>query len=370
MHLERELGGSLQKSWLERHPAYVSRGPVCCSKRVSEEIEMAATGVDHPRVSVIVAAFNVEAYIARAIRSVQAQTMASLEIMVSDDHSGDQTCSIVEGFARQDSRIRLLRTNVNGGVGSARNRAIDAARGTWIAVLDADDTWKPERLERLIDVAEASNCAIVADNYLRLDDSTGLETGAAFYEPRPVSSLTASRLLHSEHPFGRVRFGLLKPLVRRQFLERRGIRYATEIHYAEDFHFLMRVLLEGGAGVLVSDPYYVYTLPQSLRTGANSQGTRTRTDLADRIWIADDLIERYRNDVQQEVLTLLQSYRGWMVDIAAGKATLELWRRGDRWPAIASALAKPVGALSYAVTSPTVKRLRAHFQRGIARAPV
>jgi succinoglycan biosynthesis protein ExoO len=325
--------------------------------------------LEAPSVAVVIAAYNVAGYVERAIASAQAQTLAPAEILVADDNSIDGTAEIVRGLAERDPRIRLLRSDKNDGPGAARNRAIEAARSDWIAILDADDAWKPQRLERLTEAARTSDSVLVADNYIRLDDTTGLELGTAFADDRPVSALTVARFIQSEHPLGRFRFGLLKPVVRRDFLQEHAIRYPTDIRLAEDFHFFLRVLLEGGKGLLLSDPFYIYTLPQSLVSGSQSKGSRTRPDLNDRVWIADDLIERYAGRAPPETIHLLRRYRGWMSDIANGRRALEAWRRGARLRALGLTLSRPRAAFSYAWTSPTMKRIRAGFEFRQARPP-
>ncbi len=324
--------------------------------------------VSAPRVSVVIAAYNVEAYIARAIASAKAQTTAPFEILIADDGSNDNTCNIVKEFAANDPSIRLLNADVNAGAGAARNRALDAAKGDWIAILDADDAWKPWRIERLLAAAGRGDCVIAADNYVHVDDSTGREVGVAFHDPRPETSITTLRFIESERPLGRVRFGLLKPLVLRNFLEKHSIRYPIGV-YAEDFHFFMQVLLSGGQGVLLSEPGYIYTLPQSPIDGVRSLGSRTDARLADRVWIADDLLERFGAMMTIEVRLALLRYRRWMEDIATGARARELWRQGQRWQAIGAALVRSRGAFAYAATSPTIKRLRAHLSPGAGRPP-
>jgi succinoglycan biosynthesis protein ExoO len=322
------------------------------------------------RVAVIIAAFNVADSISRAIRSVQGQTYGAFEIIVSDDGSSDATCDVVGRLAEQDPRIRLLKSETNTGPGAARNRAIEATDADWIAILDSDDAWRPLRLERLMQVATQTGCVIVADNYTRFDDFTGQEIGDAFYDNRPVSALTLSRFISSEHPLGRVRFGLLKPMVRRDFLLEHGVRYPTEVRLAEDFHFFLHVLLEGGQGVLLSEAHYIYTLPQSLISGSQSRGSRTRPNLADRVWVADDLIRRFGKTQSAETLALLHRYRSWMNEIAHGRLALEAWKMGERWRALSLALARPRSTFSYVWTSPTMKRLRAGVEPRLARAPL
>lgn len=99
-----------------------------------------------PHVSIIMPAFDSARYIAESIRSVQAQTFHDWELLVADDASRDETRDIVRSFSEADARIRLLCLETNQGAGAARQKALDAAKGRFIAFLDADDLWKPEKL--------------------------------------------------------------------------------------------------------------------------------------------------------------------------------------------------------------------------------
>jgi glycosyltransferase involved in cell wall biosynthesis len=102
-----------------------------------------------PLVSVIIPAYNAEAFISRTLQSVISQTYKNIEILVVDDGSRDKTVEIVESFAQKDSRIILLK-QPNSGVASARNLAIENSRGEYIAPIDADDIWYPQKLEKQV----------------------------------------------------------------------------------------------------------------------------------------------------------------------------------------------------------------------------
>jgi glycosyltransferase involved in cell wall biosynthesis len=99
-------------------------------------------------ISVVIPAYNASAYIVEAIESVLAQTIAPAEIIVVDDGSTDNTAAVLEPYA---ARIRYIFQD-NAGVSAARNRAIEAANGDFIAFLDADDIWHPQKLEFQMDV--------------------------------------------------------------------------------------------------------------------------------------------------------------------------------------------------------------------------
>jgi glycosyltransferase involved in cell wall biosynthesis len=102
-----------------------------------------------PLVSVIIPAYNAEAFLERTLAAVLSQTYTHFEVLVVDDGSTDRTVDIVNTWAKQDSRIRLLQ-QPNQGVAAARNFAIQNAQGTLIAPIDADDIWYPENLEKQV----------------------------------------------------------------------------------------------------------------------------------------------------------------------------------------------------------------------------
>lgn len=101
-------------------------------------------------VSIITPTYNSERYIASAIRSVLNQTYTEWEMIIVDDGSTDRTLDIIQSFAIRDPRIRLIILPSNGGVSNARNTAIKHSRGRYVAFLDSDDIWLPNKLERQI----------------------------------------------------------------------------------------------------------------------------------------------------------------------------------------------------------------------------
>ncbi|OKH40170.1 family 2 glycosyl transferase [[Phormidium ambiguum] IAM M-71] len=107
--------------------------------------------IDLPLISVIIPAYNAEAFIAETLHSVLSQTYPNIEILVVDDGSQDSTPNIVELFAEKNPHIILLRQS-NKGVAAARNLAIEKSKGEYIAPIDADDIWFPEKLEKQMQV--------------------------------------------------------------------------------------------------------------------------------------------------------------------------------------------------------------------------
>ena len=102
-----------------------------------------------PGVTAIIPAYNMEAFLGRALESALAQTYPNLEILVVDDGSTDQTRASAERFAARDPRVRVVSVP-NGGVAAARNLGTRMARTPYVAYLDADDLWHPEKIARQV----------------------------------------------------------------------------------------------------------------------------------------------------------------------------------------------------------------------------
>ena len=168
-------------------------------------------------VSVIVANYNGEKFIADAIRSACNQSLRSIEVIVSDDASTDSSVQIVKSLVAEDNRIRLIRSRVNGGAAAARNRALDVARGRWISILDSDDLMHPDRILSLIEEGESSNADIVADDLLLFDADRRAPPQTLFAGrwSRAAHWVSAEDYLATNNFYGRgPALGYLKPIFR------------------------------------------------------------------------------------------------------------------------------------------------------------
>lgn len=123
-----------------------------------------------PLVSVVMPAYNMERYIEEAIRSVMNQTYPCWEMIVVDDGSSDATREIVESLAKEDSRIQLFCNSENCGAAVSRNRAFGMCKGSYVALLDSDDLWHPEKLERQVNLAQETGADIVYCSYGIIDE--------------------------------------------------------------------------------------------------------------------------------------------------------------------------------------------------------
>lgn len=114
-------------------------------------------------------AFNAASTIAESIESVLAQSEPSWELLVINDGSTDGTEACVVDYAVRDARVRLLHTDGREGPASARNVGLSGATGRWIAFLDSDDLWAPEKLERQLAFMESQGAVLSFTSYRRID---------------------------------------------------------------------------------------------------------------------------------------------------------------------------------------------------------
>jgi glycosyltransferase involved in cell wall biosynthesis len=188
---------------------------------------------DHPLVSVVIPAFNVERFIGETLDAVLQQTYDNFEVIVVDDGSTDRTAELVREYSQRDPRIRLyLQSNL--GPSEARNTAIAKSRGQFIAPLDADDIWYPEKLQKQVDcmLRFGPNTGVVYSWTAYLDEQGSLTGG---FSARTDEGRVFLRLLCSNF----IATGSV-PLIRRScFAEVGG--YRPEFVGLEDKELYLRI---------------------------------------------------------------------------------------------------------------------------------
>lgn len=121
-------------------------------------------------VSIITPTYNCRRFISETIESVIAQTYSNWEMIITDDCSTDDTRTIVEEYIAKDSRIKYHCLETNSGAAVARNTALKIAKGRWIAFLDSDDLWTPEKLEHQIAFMQENDYAFSYHEYIEIDE--------------------------------------------------------------------------------------------------------------------------------------------------------------------------------------------------------
>lgn len=240
-----------------------------------------------PAVSVIVAAYNSARHLSKAIESVLHQTLDDFELIIVDDASTDATYEEALRWSAADDRIRVMRHEANCGPGCARNTALETAQGTWVAILDADDHFAPQRLETLVQTGERMGADIVADNQFFVEEGRELPWGTLLRRSESTLRVVDGlEFLNRNMPGRHATLGLLKPLVHRALLKETGIAYHPGLRYGEDFLFIMNLLIYGGAKLVVhGQPMYYYTM----RTGSLSSNARS-ADLAELLTLNEQFL--------------------------------------------------------------------------------
>ena len=148
-------------------------------------------------------------------------------------------------LAREILSLRLLSTPANGGPAAARNVGL-RARGDWIALLDADDAWKPGRLKRLSEVANTTSADFVADNLVMWDAVADAQIKPFYYELLEAQKqITLLEMFQADDNFNFTKksYALIKPIARRGFIIKHGLKYNEGMKVGEDFSFMRSVYL-------------------------------------------------------------------------------------------------------------------------------
>ncbi|WP_245525564.1 MULTISPECIES: glycosyltransferase family 2 protein [unclassified Mesorhizobium] len=220
-----------------------------------------------PDVTFVIAAYNAEATIDRAIASAIAQRDITVEVIVVDDKSRDGTLDVARSYP-QDI-VRVVALEQNRGPGGARNAGLDLARGRWIAVLDSDDAVYPGRIRAMIDRAEKAGAEIAVDNLQVVrEDGVAEETMFPIDYMEGLSEISLADYIAGNVIFeSRFNLGYLKPIFQRRFLDENGLRYDENLIIGEDYILLASALAKGGKCVVEPATGYVY----HIRTGSISR---------------------------------------------------------------------------------------------------
>lgn len=138
-------------------------------------------------VSIIMPSYNTGKFIKETIESVLAQTYTNWELLIVDDCSTDDTDDVLKDYLT-DERIHYFKNEKNSGAAVSRNKALSNAKGRWIAFLDSDDLWLPDKLEKQISFMEANNYYFSYTNYTEIDENS-LELDKLVTGPKKITRL-------------------------------------------------------------------------------------------------------------------------------------------------------------------------------------
>lgn len=224
-------------------------------------------------VSAILPTYNSRKFVARSIDSVLGQQGGfTIELIIVDDCSTDDTMPYLERTYGDDPRVRLFCTDANGGPGHARNLALEQSRGDWIALIDADDAWKADRLLKMS--AHCSQADFVADNLLGFDLYHQIETGPLL----PTCEIQITLQSMAEKAIaGQFDLGFLKPLIRGEFVRRFRLAYPP-LRCNEDLLLYLDILSHGAVTHYIPEGYYVYSTRVGQTSGVRSAMSQSKSD--------------------------------------------------------------------------------------------
>jgi succinoglycan biosynthesis protein ExoO len=261
-----------------------------------------------PYVSVVVPAYNAANFVAQAYRSVVDQTIDDWEIIFVNDASQDSTLAVLRSFAAADKRVKVIDLQTNSGPAHARNEAVAVAAGHWIAVLDADDRFSPDRLEALTRAGERDQADVVLDNQFIVDPISKRVTSLAFQSAdADASILKFEDFLRNTQSNTVFDFGYLKPVIRRHWMVTNHIRYEEELRLGEDLMLLLECYGSGARVILAPKPYYYYYAQYSPVSRRKSATTRTNANYVPMLTATDAFREKYRSKHSQLEQRLLRS---------------------------------------------------------------
>lgn len=199
-------------------------------------------------VSIVMPAYNAARTIRDSITSVQAQTFQDWELIVIDDGSKDETATILTEIAMSDSRIRFLQNEKNSGASYTRNRAVALAEGEWIAFLDSDDLWKPEKLEKQLDLSQKRPDMVVCYTASSFIDDAGRPYG---YVMPAIERLTYRTLLRKNL------MSCSSVMIRTSVMKE--IQMPNDTMH-EDYYVWLTVVKECGIAYGINEPLLIYRM--------------------------------------------------------------------------------------------------------------
>lgn len=198
-------------------------------------------------VSVIMPAFNAEDFIEEAIQSVLNQTYPHWDLIIVDDASIDNTTLLIDKFHKLDKRIKFFKNTTNLGTAESRNRAIEAAKGEYIAFLDADDLWLPKKLEKQLEFMQSQNLAVCFSSYGLISEN-GKDLNLQI---EALPELTYAKLLKANYVGNLTGIYNVKKL---------GKIYAPKLRKRQDWALWLQALKKGGPAGGIKENLALYRI--------------------------------------------------------------------------------------------------------------
>ncbi len=213
-----------------------------------------------PSISVVMPVFNAASTLADTLNSILQQSFKNWELIAVNDGSTDDSLEILEYYAAQDHRIRII-NKINGGAAAARNMGMEQARGTWVLFHDSDDIAHLDMLQKLLEAATDNDISMIAGGICEIRSHNKIVINPPVAQgitqgQKHVTPAVAARFLFA---------GPWCKLFRRAIIEQHGLRFPEELHNAEDLIFNLRFLVFSNNIALVHEGLMDYIIrPNSL----------------------------------------------------------------------------------------------------------
>jgi glycosyltransferase involved in cell wall biosynthesis len=245
-----------------------------------------------PRISVVIPIYGTEKYVEKCVRSVMAQTYRAIEIICVDDASPDRSAEIVEGLAREDWRIRLIRHDCNLGLGGARNTGIKSARATYVTGIDSDDYILPNMMESLWNASGRGIADVVACGMAVVNGDGSLRHNVSFPLQRYCNDQNQIDIFNILTP------SFCNKLWRTDLFRDHAIMF-PEHQYYEDLATSPRLLRFADDIRVIPDPLYCYVQREGSITTSSSLehivDYFTTFDFLAEFLEAEGLLDKYRD---------------------------------------------------------------------------
>ena len=233
----------------------LQKNPVCYGR----------AAIKHPLVSVVMPAYNAEKYIGEAIRSVRSQTYTNWILLVIDDCSTDHTVDIVQGFVNTDDRIRLFRNDRNLGAAKTRNRGLDLSEGEWVALLDSDDVWHSDKLEKQLAAALDSGSEIIYCSYSLISR-----------DGQRISDYIVPEQTSYDDMLKESVFSCSTTLLAKSVVD--DNRFSPD-YYHEDLAYWLQLLKKGYSASACCEPLADYRIVEGSRSHCKAQSAKNRWEV-------------------------------------------------------------------------------------------
>ena len=256
----------------ESHRAYLKKSGVMC-----------------PKISIIVAIYNVQDYIAKCLESLSSQTLKDIEIICVNDGSTDKSLEVIEKFAQKDKRIKIINQE-NKGVAAARNVGLENATGEYLQFVDGDDWINFGLCERVYNLAKKHGSDIVMFNVAFYDNKKNCVINGKFFDIKKWKNHVDENTIHTHNDCKSIFYGNLSAankLYRKGFIDEIGCKFPLNIRF-EDHLFHLHSIFCANKINIIDEKHYYYRQNRKNSMMTTLKSTKIVYDIFD----VDDLIEK------------------------------------------------------------------------------